>query len=101
MLSLTGNTGPYLQYAATRVKSIFRDAGADPETFTAPIAVAEPAERALALHLLEFGDVVAAVGDTLEPHRLCAYLFELAQAFSVQQTLQERGCRALTRIIGE
>ena len=45
--------------------------------------IAEPAERALALKLLGFGDVVVQVGDPLEPHRLCAYLFELAQHFSV------------------
>ena len=44
--------------------------------------VREPGERALALALLEFGTVVAAVGDELEPHRLCGYLFELAQTFS-------------------
>ena len=85
MLSLVGNTGPYLQYAATRVRSIFRgidrDPG-DPEFAQASIALVEPSERALGLALLGFGDVVAAVGDELEPHRLCTYLFELAQAFS-------------------
>ena len=85
MLALVGNTGPYLQYAATRVRSIFRGIDADPgaEQFAqAAITLAEPSERALALHLLDFGQVVAAVGDELEPHRLCTYLFELAQAFS-------------------
>jgi arginyl-tRNA synthetase len=44
--------------------------------------VVEPAERSLALRLLDFGDAVAHVGDELEPHRLCGYLFELAQAYS-------------------
>ena len=85
MLALVGNTGPYLQYAATRVRSIFRGIDADPgdaQFAQAPITLAEPSERALALHLLDFGQVVAAVGDELEPHRLCTYLFELAQAFS-------------------
>ncbi|GAB95179.1 arginyl-tRNA synthetase [Kineosphaera limosa] len=85
MLSLTGNTGPYLQYAATRVRSIFRSIEADPADpafAQAAIDLAEPGERALAAHLLDFGTVVAAVGDELEPHRLCTYLFELAQAFS-------------------
>lgn len=83
MLALTGNTGPYLQYAATRVRSIFRGIDADPASaLGAPITLVEPAERELALHLLGFGDVVAAVGDELEPHRLCTYLFELAQSFS-------------------
>lgn len=82
MLSLTGNTGPYLQYAATRIKSIFRSIATDPASCTTPVSPSEPSERALALHLLDFGAVVAAVGDELEPHRLCTYLFELAQAFS-------------------
>lgn len=53
-----------------------------PEFAQASIALVEPSERALGLALLGFGDVVAAVGDELEPHRLCTYLFELAQAFS-------------------
>ena len=85
MLALTGNTGPYLQYASTRIRSIFRSIGVDPascEVADAPIMLDEPSERALGLLLLEFGTVVAAVGDELEPHRLCAYLFEVAQAFS-------------------
>ncbi len=83
MVSLTGNTGPYLQYAAARVRSIFRSAGlpldaATPRTIT----VTEPAERALALALLEFAPTVELVGRELTPHKLCAYLFELAQTFS-------------------
>jgi arginyl-tRNA synthetase len=82
MVSLTGNTGPYLQYAAARIRSIFRSAALAPEQADAPVVVTEPAERALGLALLDFGDVVVQVGDQLEPHRLCAYLFDLAQAFS-------------------
>jgi arginyl-tRNA synthetase len=83
MLSFDGNTGPYLQYAVTRIHSIFRRAGVDPAAAaTARIVLAEPAERALALKLLGLGEVVAAVAETLEPHRLCTYLFELATAFT-------------------
>ena len=82
MVSLTGNTGPYLQYAAARIRSIFRTAGTSPADATTAITLTEPAERALALALLDFGDVVVQVGDLLEPHRLCGYLFELAQHFS-------------------
>ena len=82
MVSLTGNTGPYLQYAAARIRSIFRTAAISPADATTPIVLTEPAERALALALLEFGDVVVHVGDQLEPHRLCGYLFDLAQHFS-------------------
>ena len=80
MVALTGNTGPYLQYAAARVRSILRSAG---DLALGPVRVAEPAEHDLALALLGFGDVVTQVGDALEPHRLCGYLFDLAQAFSV------------------
>lgn len=79
MLSQQGNTGPYLQYAAARVRRILGRATADSP---GPVALTEPPERALALLLLDFGDVVAEVGERCEPHRLCTYLFELAQAFS-------------------
>lgn len=83
MLNLTGNTGPYLQYAAARIRSIFRNAPPAPADVTATIGVVEPGERALSLVLLEFGTVIEQVGQHLEPHRLCGYLFDLAQAFSV------------------
>lgn len=93
MLALNGNTGPYVQYAAARIRSILRKAGVlqghleirtDPDggTPATPIAVVEPAERALALHVLEYGATLARVGELLEPHRLCTYLFELAQLFT-------------------
>jgi arginyl-tRNA synthetase len=78
MLSQQGNTGPYLQYAAARVRRILSRASAT----AGPVVVTEPPERVLALALLDFGDVVAQVADRAEPHRLCSYLFELAQAFS-------------------
>ncbi|MBO4269511.1 arginine--tRNA ligase [Microbispora triticiradicis] len=82
MLALTGNTGPYLQYATARIRSIFRNGGIDPGSVTGPIVLGHPAERALALQLLGFGTVVAAVAELSEPHRLCNYLFDLAQAFT-------------------
>jgi arginyl-tRNA synthetase len=82
MVSLTGNTGPYLQYVVARIRSIFRQVGTDPATQHGGIVLGEPQERALALHLLGFADVVTEVGAVYEPHRLCGYLFELAQAFS-------------------
>jgi arginyl-tRNA synthetase len=80
MVALTGNTGPYLQYAAARIRSILRS-GTD--LAAGPVVLSHPAEHELALTLLGFGDVVAQVGDALEPHRLCGYLFDLAQTFSV------------------
>lgn len=94
MLALSGNTGPYVQYAAARIRSILRKAGvlerytglefgvSDGGSTAAVISVVEPAERALALHLLEYGATLHKVRETLEPHRLCTYLFELAQLFT-------------------
>src|SRR6185437_13361985 len=82
LLALTGNTGPYLQYATARIRSIFHKAGRDPAATTGPIAITEPAERALALALLGLGRAVGEVTDAAEPHKLAAYLFELASAFT-------------------
>jgi arginyl-tRNA synthetase len=84
MISFRGNTGPYLQYATARIRSIFRRAGsdADPGIRGSRIIVGAAAERALALRLLGFGAVVTGVGATAEPHRLCGYLFEVASLFT-------------------
>ncbi len=82
MVRFSGNTGPYMQYAAARVRSVFRNADRDPAAQAAPVQITEPAERDLALRLLGFGSVVADAGDDLAPHRLCAHLFDIAQAFS-------------------
>jgi arginyl-tRNA synthetase len=78
MLALTGNTGPYLQYAYARTRAILRKAGTPP----GPMRITAPAERALALELLGFAQVVTGLDETLEPHRLAGYLHGLAQAFS-------------------
>ncbi|MFB9542444.1 arginine--tRNA ligase [Micromonospora sagamiensis] len=81
MLSLDGNTAPYLQYAHARIRSIFRRSGID--QFTAgPISIGHPAEHALALELVNFGSVVTSVEHTLEFHRLAGYLHTLAATFS-------------------
>jgi arginyl-tRNA synthetase len=84
MISFRGNTGPYLQYATARIRSIFRRAGAeaDPDIRGSRVAVTAAPERALALRLLDFGTVVTGVGETAEPHRLCAYLFDVASLFT-------------------
>jgi arginyl-tRNA synthetase len=84
MLAFEGNTAPYLQYAHARIRSILRkaDGGAGGAGGATALLVSEPAERALCLELLSFGSAVQAVADTLQPHRLCTYLFELATAFS-------------------
>ncbi|PPA61070.1 arginine--tRNA ligase [Micromonospora chalcea] len=81
MLSLDGNTAPYLQYAYSRVRSIFRRAGAAARP-DADVSLAEPAERALAMELVGFAAVVEEVAGSLEFHRLTAYLHRLAVAFS-------------------
>ncbi len=81
MLALTGNTGPYLQYAVARIRSMFRRAGEDPEA-ARTITVTESAERDLALLLASFGDVVTTVAEESAPHKLCNYLYEVATAFS-------------------
>ena len=82
MLALAGNTGPYLQYAAARSGRSSARRASTLSTRADPIDVREPAERALALQLLGFGAVVAQVDELLEPHRLCAYLYELASTFT-------------------
>ena len=80
MVSLAGNTGPYLQYAATRLKSILRrSSGQGHLSRAGPLVVGHEAERALMLTLLGFGDAVTHVGSAYEPHQLCTYLFTLAQ----------------------
>lgn len=77
MLAFDGNTAPYLQFAHARTRSILRKAG---DAKPGPIAARAPEERALVLALLGFGDTVTGVAETLQPHRLCTYLYELATA---------------------
>jgi len=82
MISFHGNTGPYLQYATTRIRSIFRRARIAETDARGPIQITAPAERELALKLLGFGGVVTQVADAAEPHRLCGYVFEVASLFT-------------------
>ena len=86
MVSLTGNTSVYLQYAHARIRSILRKAGSEVDVIDPaqidPALPLHPAERALVLALDEFGDVLRDVAATSEPHRLCNYLFDTAKAFT-------------------
>ena len=83
MLAFEGNTAPYLMYAHVRVRSIFRKGEAETGSIAgSPIAVVAPKEHALSLEILRFGSVVREVGETLQPHRLCLYLYELASAYT-------------------
>lgn len=81
MLSFEGNTSPYLQYAYTRIRSIFRKAGIEAEGFSAPVSIEQAQEKALALKLLQFNEVLDQVAADCYPHILCTYLYELASAF--------------------
>ena len=81
MLALDGNTAPYMLYSYARIKSMFRRAGVDEDALSGAIIIGEKAENALAIKLLQFPEVVAAVARQCYPHMLCNYLYELADAF--------------------
>lgn len=82
MLNFEGNTAPYMQYAYTRVRSIFAKAGVNPDTLTGEIVIADDKERALAVKLLQFEEALRQVAKDGTPHVLCGYLYELAGIFS-------------------
>ena len=79
MLAFEGNTAPYLQYAYTRIQSIFRRAGAD--AISGPVQLNEAAEEALAQKLMQFNDAIQNVAAKGMPHLLCTYLYELSGLF--------------------
>lgn len=81
MLSFEGNTAPYLQYAYTRIRSIFRKAGVNSSDLTSHIKIIKNQEKTLALKLLQFESVIDQVAADCYPHTLCSYLYELASAF--------------------
>jgi arginyl-tRNA synthetase len=83
MLSFDGNTAPYLQYAHARIRSIFRRAEVDlPVAGGAAIVLGEPHERALGSRLLAYPTAIDEVVASWAPHKLCTYLFDLAQDFT-------------------
>ena len=81
MLSFDGNTAPYLQYAYTRVRSIFRRAGVQPDSLSEAIQLVESEERALAIKLLQFSEALDQVARDAMPHLLCTYLYDLASLY--------------------
>ncbi|MGX1760874.1 arginine--tRNA ligase [Streptomyces lydicus] len=81
MVSLNGDTSVYLQYAYARIRSIFRKAG-DAAPAAHPELALAPAERALGLHLDQFGETVAEAAAAYEPHKVAAYLYGLASLFT-------------------
>ncbi|GAA0571044.1 arginine--tRNA ligase [Kribbella sandramycini] len=79
MVAMTGNTGPYLQYAHARLTRLLTKAG---EASTTVTVLDHPVEQRLALLLTGFADTVVQVSETLQPHRLCTYLYDVAAALS-------------------
>ncbi|MEG9476494.1 arginine--tRNA ligase [Mannheimia indoligenes] len=82
MLTFEGNTAPYMQYAYTRIRSIFARAGINADSLNAKIQLSEDKERALAVKLLQFEEALNGVAKDGMPHILCQYLYELAGTFS-------------------
>ena len=82
MLAAEGNTGPYLQYAQARRRSLMRKLAPGEAIDPGAIQIQHEREHALALLLTGFGDAVDAVATELQPHKLCSYLYELASAFA-------------------
>lgn len=81
MVSLHGDTSVYLQYAYARIRSILRKAGAR-ESVAHPQLALEDAERALGLHLDQFGETVTEAAKEYAPHKLTAYLYQLASLYT-------------------
>ena len=82
MLALVGNTAPYLLYAVTRIRSIFRKLGDESLTQPGSFALDQTEELTLAKHLLRFGLVLEQVIDECRPNYLCNYIYELAGCFA-------------------
>jgi arginyl-tRNA synthetase len=82
MLAFEGDTGPYLQYAHARLRSIFRRLGSEWNADSVNFSLGSPSERHLALGLLAFPEAFDMALVSLQPHRLCNYLFDLAQRFT-------------------
>ncbi|MFE2288500.1 arginine--tRNA ligase [Streptomyces sp. NPDC059443] len=81
MVSLTGDTSVYLQYAYARIGSILRRAG-DRKPVAHPELELAPAERALGLHLDGFGELIAEAAAEYAPHKVAAYLYQLSSLFA-------------------
>ncbi len=81
MLSFEGNTAPYLQYAYSRIRSIFRKAGVAADTLDGAMTIAAAQEKTLAMKLMQFEEVLLQVAEDAYPHLLCNYLYDLASAF--------------------
>ena len=81
MLSFEGATAPYLQYAYSRIQSIFRKANVSVADLAIEPTIVEPQEKALALKLLQLEEVLDSVIADCTPNLLCNYLYELASLY--------------------
>ncbi|EBF9517998.1 arginine--tRNA ligase [Salmonella enterica] len=83
MLAFEGNTAPYMQYAYTRVLSVFRKADIDEQALaSSPVIISEDREAQLAARLLQFEETLTVVAREGTPHVMCAYLYDVAGLFS-------------------
>jgi arginyl-tRNA synthetase len=81
MLSLQGNTAPYMINAYVRTRSIFRKLGDDSPEITEKLSISEDAERTIAMKLCQYGEIVPEILSDHRPNILATYLYELAQSF--------------------
>ena len=81
MLSFEGNTAPYLQYAYTRIQSIFRKAEITPQQLNSELVIDHADEKALAIRLLQSVEVIEQISQDAYPHLLCNYLYDVASLY--------------------
>lgn len=98
MLAFEGNTAPYMQYAYTRVLSVFRKAEINEEQLAAaPVIIREDREAQLAARLLQFEETLTVVAREGTPHVMCAYLYDLAGLVSLASTSTARSSAQKTK----
>ncbi len=81
MLSFEGNTAPYLQYAYARIRSLVRKAGISADALQQPIRIEADQERALAIKLIQFSEIIQQLERDSYPHLLCGFLFDIASLY--------------------
>ena len=82
--SFEGDTGPYILYTVVRIKSIlskYREQGGDPESAVLQEADGE-SEKALMMELSKFNAMMQNAAEEIAPHKVCAYIYDLANAFN-------------------
>jgi len=86
MLAFEGNTAPYLMYAHARIRLVLRKGGVDKSVdetaLPGTVRIEAPEERALALEVLGFATMIERAAESLQPHRICTYVYDVATAFT-------------------